>query len=64
MPATLRLTNQERELLRKKAVELNKVLINRGLRPLKESELAHIILDKTIAYAKVGSSGDIVIDLP
>jgi hypothetical protein len=44
MPATLRLSTEEQELLRQKCIKLNKKLIMAEKRPVTESELAHIIL--------------------
>ena len=41
MAKSLRLSEEEQELIRKKAVELNKSLVGKGLEPLKDSELAH-----------------------
>ncbi len=51
MAITVRLNDREQELLRKKCVELNKALINKGLMPIKDSELVHIILDQCIEAA-------------
>ena len=62
MPATLRLTNEEQELLRKKCVELNKQLISKGKEPIKDSELAHQILLKSISYVKINDQGKILIE--
>lgn len=44
MAKTLRLSEEEQELIRKKAVEINKALVSKGIEPLKDSELAHEIL--------------------
>lgn len=44
MAKTLRLSEEEQELIRKKAVEVNKALVSKGAEPLKDSELAHEIL--------------------
>jgi hypothetical protein len=44
MPATLRLSTEEQELLRQKCIKLNKKLIMADQRPVTESELAHIII--------------------
>lgn len=62
MPKTLRLTEKEQELLRKKAVEINKILTRNGLEPLKDSELAHRLLDESLPFVKVDSSGAIYIE--
>ncbi|AZB90583.1 hypothetical protein DKE41_008890 [Acinetobacter pittii] len=63
MAVTVRLNDSEQERLRRKAIELNKVLINRGLEPIKDSELVHRILDQTIEAAEVSSSGEVIIVL-
>lgn len=62
MPTTLRLTSEEQEQLRKKCTEINKLLIKQNREPLRDSELAHKILEKTIAYVRLGESGEIRID--
>lgn len=64
MPATLRLTTAEQEALRKKCIEINKLLIKQGRQPIKDSELAHFLLDKSVAYVIVGESGDLTLDMP
>lgn len=62
MPATLRLTTEEQEALRKKCIEINKLLIQKGREPVRDSELAHEILAKSITYVRVSASGEIYID--
>jgi hypothetical protein len=64
MPTSIRLSVDEQEQLRKKSIEINKMLIKAGLEPLKDSELVHKILNKSISYATVGRSGEIVLDVP
>lgn len=59
MPTTLRLSTEEQEQLRKKCIEINKLLIKMGREPVKDSELAHIILAKSMSYIEVGQSGEI-----
>lgn len=59
MPMTIRLNDNEQEEIRKKAVEINKLLIQRGLQPVRDSELIHIILEQSIAYTEVTASGKI-----
>lgn len=59
MPMTLRLSITEQEELRKKAIEINKLLVRDGLQPMKDSELAHKILEKSIAYARIDKRGEI-----
>lgn len=61
MAMTVRLNDREQEGLRKKCVEINKLLIQRGMQPIKDSELVHIILEQTIAYAELTPSGNIKI---
>lgn len=63
MPATLRLTNAEQELLRKKCIEINKLLIRQGRQPIRDSELAHFLLEKSVGYVEVGESGELKLEL-
>lgn len=51
MPMTLRLSDEEQENLRKKAIEINSILIKKGLQPLRDSQLLHEILKESIEYA-------------
>lgn len=62
MPSQLRLTKMEQEQIRKKSIEVNKVLIDQGMQPLQESDLLHKILEKTVRHAKVGENGEILIN--
>lgn len=59
MPATLRFTEAEKDLLRKKSVEINKLLIKDGKEPLKDSQLAHRVLELGLARAHVNKNGEI-----
>ena len=61
MVQSVRLNDQEQELLRKKAVELNKVLIQKGQQPLRDSELVHILIEEGLDLIEVGSSGKALI---
>lgn len=61
MVQSVRLNEQEQELLRKKAVELNKVLIQRGQQPLRDSELVHILIEEGLNLIEVGASGKALI---
>lgn len=61
MSDMLRLNRKEKELLRTKAVEINKKLINKKLQPIKDNELAHIVLNEGIKLAEVTESGKIII---
>jgi hypothetical protein len=58
----LRLSKDEQELLRKKSIEINNVLIKNGHRPLDDPKLLHKILEKSIPYARVGPDGSITIE--
>ena len=57
MAQMLRLNEREKELLRNKAVEINKVLINKKLEPVKDTELAHIVLEQGIELIEITESG-------
>jgi hypothetical protein len=59
MPTNIRLTNAEQEALRRKAVEINKELVKRGMQPMKDSELVHAFLEKVISSLEVSPSGAI-----
>ncbi|WP_180114655.1 hypothetical protein [Acinetobacter sp. YH12063] len=61
MVQSVRLNEQEQELLRKKAVELNKILIQRGQQPLRDSELVHILIEEGIELIEIGNSGKAII---
>jgi hypothetical protein len=61
MVQSVRLNDQEQELLRKKAVELNKVLIQKGQQPLRDSELVHILIEEGLDLIEVGNSGKAII---
>lgn len=63
MPVTLRFKPLETEWLRKKSVELNKVLIGNEKKPVTESELAHMVLEMALPNLKVDKNGDFYIDL-
>ena len=59
MAITVRMSDKEQEMLRKKCIELNKLLINRNLMPIKESELVHIILEQCINETELTTSGQV-----
>lgn len=63
MPTNIRLTQAEQEALRKKAVEVNKELVKRGLHPLKDSEIVHAFLEHAISSLEVSASGKLVIHI-
>lgn len=59
MSKMLRLSDDEVEALRIKAIEINKILIHKGMQPLKDSEIAHAVLKESIKKAFVMSDGKI-----
>jgi len=63
MATNVRLTNAEQEAIRQKAIEINKLLIKKGLQPLRDSELVHKILEKSVPYARLTESGEVVIEV-
>lgn len=63
MPTNIRLTQGEQEALRRKAVEVNKELVKRGMQPLKDSELVHAFLERAIHAVEVSASGQIQVHL-
>lgn len=64
MTDQLRLTKDEQELLRKKSIEINNILIKNGHRPLDDPKLLHKILEKSLPYARVGADGELWIETP
>lgn len=61
MATNVRLTHNEQESLRQKAIEINRLLVKQGRQPLRDSELVHKILEKSIACVHVDANGDIQI---
>ncbi|WP_104471498.1 hypothetical protein [Acinetobacter indicus] len=59
MVQSVRLNEREQELLRKKAVELNKVLIQKGQQPIRDSELVHILIEEGVDLVEISNSGKI-----
>lgn len=59
----LRIKKDELELLRKKSIEINKLLLKHGRAPMEDPTLLHEILKKSIPYATVNANGDLVIDV-
>lgn len=62
MSKTVRLSDAEQEAIRQKAIEINKILINRGQAPLKDSELVHKILEKSVSCVQVDKDGTIFLE--
>ena len=62
MAKMLRLTKNEEKALNDKSIEINKVLINSGVQPVKESELLHIILVDVIKRIKINKRNEIEVE--
>lgn len=62
MPESMRFTKQEQQLLHKKCIELNKQLMAKDKMPIRESELAHLILEKGLDAVIVTKSGSLEIE--
>jgi hypothetical protein len=62
MPTNIRLTKKEQDDLRNKSIEINKIMVRKGLEPMRDSELAHIILGQAIEKTRVSESGKIYIE--
>lgn len=61
MVQSVRINDQEQEMLRKKAVEINKVLIQKGQQPVRDSELIHILIEEGLELLEVSNSGTVKI---
>ena len=61
MVQSVRLNDMEQERLRKKAVELNKALIQKGQQPIRDSELVHILIEEGIDLIEISNSGKLTI---
>lgn len=61
MVQSVRLNDIEQEKLRKKAVELNKLLIQKNQQPVRDSELVHILIEQGIELIEINNSGKLVI---
>ncbi|WP_345877796.1 hypothetical protein [Shewanella algae] len=62
MAQTLRLTKEEQRKTELKCREINKILIGIEKKPIQESELLHIVLEKTLARIKVNNRGEIEVE--
>jgi len=51
---SIRLKKNEEENLRKKSIEINKILINSNRKPLTESELLHEIIEEGLKRIEAG----------
>jgi hypothetical protein len=62
MAKTVRLSDEEQELIRKKAVILNKKLMDKNKQPLRDSELVHAVIQLALDKIEVGNSGNLIIN--
>lgn len=58
---SLRIKEEQEESIRRLAINDNKKLIQLGREPLKDSELAHILLNEAIKRAYIGDDDEITI---
>lgn len=63
MATNVRLSDNEQEAIRKKCIEINKLLIKNNREPLKDSELVHKLLDLSIPYINIDGKGEFFLDL-
>lgn len=61
MVMSVRMTETEQELIRKKAVEINQKLIKDGHQPLRDSQLVHAVLEQCLPYVEIGSKGQVIV---
>lgn len=60
MIKTVRLNKTERNNLHEKVTSINKTLVEMGKLPIKESELIHIILEKSIKNIELDAVGNYI----
>ena len=61
---TLRLKVHEMDQVRKKSLELNKELVEKGQPPIMDSKLLHRAISQAIPRMMLNEYGDVVLDLP
>lgn len=61
MAKTVRLSDEEQELIRKKAVMLNKKLMEKNKQPLRDSELVHAVIQLALDKIEISASGEIIL---
>lgn len=62
MTESIRLNKSEKEAIRKKSIEINKALIEKGRQPMRDSEIIHEILKQAIGKLEITQSGNIVVN--
>lgn len=61
MTQNVRLNKKEQEILRKKSIAINQQLIKKGIEPLRDSQIIHIILEKGLERLEVSEKGEITL---
>lgn len=61
MTDSIRFTDTEKELIRKKSIEINRLLMDKGKKPLQDSKIIHILIEQGIELLEVSSSGEVKI---
>ncbi len=59
MAATIRLNKDEQEQIRKKCIEINKLLVQREFAPIKDSELIHKLIAEGVKRLEVSRTGEV-----
>ena len=62
MPSSLRLSTNIQEKLRNACIKVNKKLINKGHQPVRDSELAKMLIEEASKRVDVDNSGNITIE--
>lgn len=58
---TLRIKESQSEILRRLSVNINKKLVQLGKQPMKDSELAHALLNEALERATIDDDGNVTI---
>lgn len=58
----LRLTKEEKEQLRQKCIEINKILVKNNKEPMRDSELAHKILKMSLNSIRWDKEGNLYLE--
>ncbi|MGQ0978847.1 mobilization protein [Acinetobacter baumannii] len=62
MAKTVRLSDEEQEAIRIKAVALNKKLMEKNKQPLRDSEVVHAVINLALEKISVGASGNLILE--
>ena len=58
----MRLSDEEQEAIRIKAVALNKKLMEKNKQPLRDSEVVHAVISLALEKISVGASGNLILE--